>query len=1133
MVEQIQLIMKAQILKIAGVKSEKEFYKKYPSEEAFMKVHGKAFKKAQKTNAMGKAQNFGNLGNLDANHNGILDAVENPGGFNASAVGQPINWSETQGSNTNTNTNTNVSGSGASYGTFAPGNVNSWDIDNNGIPDTVQQVQGNPLMNNNSSSTNQNTKKPFDVSGALNFIGGAINAGQGIKAAEDKTKHLETWADVSEVQKKAEISNFFVPEQEREYYKPDELKNIYAANERYNTVGRGTDVLNVQNGSMIGGNPTWTQNNYGPDYTLYNDLGYEPLHETDDDDNVKAFQIGGSFGNILGGGGSGGSTPFLGGSAFGKGGLFGGGNSGSSWLAGAMGGDSSYANAASMIPGPVGMFATMAARFFDKNPGKQRNALNKINSNRAYGDRLAAAKNITGGLSSIGVGQNGENLEMYEEGGYMNPEYNPQVITMFGDHTAADFADYAHKYRAGGHLKEYTEPSERAMETYAMGGKIQSHWGGNVEDVSYNPYMPGSGITSMIKGASHKNGGVGISYGGSEAQNGYEYAASGANMKAQIEAEGGESMIEMAEGGSVNPQTGEQDTNAVVIGNIPMNEQMAQATGDADLIEIAKQNPNTSMKKIFEQLTAEEVKAQEDLKKSSKLANEAKSQLEEKTAETIRTSAEAKLKMIANKKIKMAKYQDTLHKIKDSISQSRGKNISAEALGRGKIKDDLDPITKDAPIENAKSGAYLRKAQTGTTTVSQDPVLTEAEYNELVKLYNEGAATTSKKSAAIKTFQRKYHQKFPQEALAAIQKTTRENGLSNKAKQMGLTVDDILAGKNVDKILESNEDEFWGPRTQQYMASINSAFNKRPAAPAFQTNTLGTGASTTGQSTTAKPAIDVVPLKKNNMLNALGMISQFFQDKSFPAMDQRQFAKEYVALAQNTPRPVPMQKPYVELDPIYRMNYNDVRANNTAAFRDMLRQNQGNPAADALAFSKFAQQNQSIGGEEFRTNQAIEQSIYGGNRAKMNANLEKGLQLNANQANLQSIADSNTRRTTLEAIGSMSDKAMKYTADKNKYLINRNLFPTFGYDQGYGMHTQGPGYNPTIPQIYGGKSTIQQVPVYKNGVIDHYEMIEGDGSSNNQLAPYQTPPFIATTKNGGKVKKNYKNSSVVRAYKNL
>ena len=47
--------MKAQILKIAGVKSEKEFYKKYPSEEAFMKVHGKAFKKAQMGTLVGGA----------------------------------------------------------------------------------------------------------------------------------------------------------------------------------------------------------------------------------------------------------------------------------------------------------------------------------------------------------------------------------------------------------------------------------------------------------------------------------------------------------------------------------------------------------------------------------------------------------------------------------------------------------------------------------------------------------------------------------------------------------------------------------------------------------------------------------------------------------------------------------------------------------------------------------------------------------------------------------------------------------------------------------------------------------------------------------------------------------------------
>ena len=57
--------MKAQILKIAGVKSEAEFYKKFPSEEAFMKKHGKEFKKAQDGLNMG-----------DANNNGIPDYLE-------------------------------------------------------------------------------------------------------------------------------------------------------------------------------------------------------------------------------------------------------------------------------------------------------------------------------------------------------------------------------------------------------------------------------------------------------------------------------------------------------------------------------------------------------------------------------------------------------------------------------------------------------------------------------------------------------------------------------------------------------------------------------------------------------------------------------------------------------------------------------------------------------------------------------------------------------------------------------------------------------------------------------------------------------------------------------------------------
>jgi len=79
--------MKAQILKIAGVKSEKEFYKKYPSEEAFMKMHGKAFKKAQ----TGLLQGPSNQSNDYYQNNNPYGIASNPGqtSVNNPAVATP------------------------------------------------------------------------------------------------------------------------------------------------------------------------------------------------------------------------------------------------------------------------------------------------------------------------------------------------------------------------------------------------------------------------------------------------------------------------------------------------------------------------------------------------------------------------------------------------------------------------------------------------------------------------------------------------------------------------------------------------------------------------------------------------------------------------------------------------------------------------------------------------------------------------------------------------------------------------------------------------------------------------------------------------------------------------------------
>jgi len=91
--------MKDQILKIAKVKSEKEFYKKYPTEAAFMKAHGKAFKKAAMGAKMVETQldqltDFGNppmaqVGKMIGGDN--LNPKLKPVGFNDLMTGARAN----------------------------------------------------------------------------------------------------------------------------------------------------------------------------------------------------------------------------------------------------------------------------------------------------------------------------------------------------------------------------------------------------------------------------------------------------------------------------------------------------------------------------------------------------------------------------------------------------------------------------------------------------------------------------------------------------------------------------------------------------------------------------------------------------------------------------------------------------------------------------------------------------------------------------------------------------------------------------------------------------------------------------------------------------------------------------------
>ena len=115
--------------------------------------------------------------------------------------------------------------------------------------------------------------------------------------------------------------------------------------------------------------------------------------------------------------------------------------------------------AGNLIGGPVGgaiggFVGGIAGNALDTT-GKNIASLNKSTENNTKAMSINSASQL----------MHGRHTAVTRNGGYMNPEYNPQVIAMFGDHNAQDFADYAHKdvARAGGHLKQYTPPSERAL----------------------------------------------------------------------------------------------------------------------------------------------------------------------------------------------------------------------------------------------------------------------------------------------------------------------------------------------------------------------------------------------------------------------------------------------------------------------------------------------------------------------------------------------------------------------------------------------------------------------------------------------------------------------------------------------
>jgi hypothetical protein len=460
---------------------------------------------------------------------------------------------------------------------------------------------------------------------------------------------------------------------QRKYVRPEDM--LVNPGETGSPYGTGYDFLQMENGGFIGGNPTEIQNMYNPG-DLYSDLGYEPL---DDSNQVKQFayggkaqfgtveagQLGSTFGSFLGGGG--------------------GQQSGAGQIGSAVGGIAGNL----LLPGIGGPIGSALGGALGGVIGGQSQKTMEQKQRRIQGNLGSAA------LQQSLQGQFSGNMEQGGELKYLSHTWQPQTITKFGEYDMKDLLappKDADMLRAGGHLKEYTAPSERAMSTerpdFQMGGELQTHWGGYAEPISQNPYLPDGGETIMFRGQSHDESdgkgrtGIGVTYGNNP-----------------VEVERGEPAVKLKDGG-----TGQD--SMVVFGNMKIPSYGVSELNDPK----AK---GMKFKRYAEDLSKIENKANKVSDKALKLIDETDGDdqfglLSLSTANIMMKGSDMKLKDAAMKKQLAAGIQSAI------LDTAEELGLENDALAKGKIK-------------SAKGGGKFTSAQMGTALPNS---YTDAMFNK-------------------------------------------------------------------------------------------------------------------------------------------------------------------------------------------------------------------------------------------------------------------------------------------------------------------------------------------------------------------------------------------------------------------
>ena len=1224
--------MKAEFLKIAGVKSEADFYKKFPSEDAFMAKHGKAVKKlmVKKANIgalipnkqtptgnkkpkriddaflydsvagmTGKESYDEMMARMKAEAEAAAAAGQQSGGGGGGGMGGmmamlPQVMSMMGG----------AEGAGGAAGAAGGGGAGDMGAMMSGMGGMMQKG-GNVEKFTPHMMYDPKTKKgkkamtykehlalkkkgwghdaPKAMGGFGGGSGGATTGGGGgfMQGASDvfNSSAVQDWGipivgDVMKIsdqlkqQKETEagakqnriVSELALrasktePEKiDREYVRPEDFSNT--GEEFFPVYGVGTNVLAKHGGAYKaqGGG-------------MFNDQGYSPIINVNQQ---KVFGQGGVLGsnsylvpraqggfNMSGasyGGGAGGAI----GNKLGD--MVGFNNDAGSQIGGTIGG--TIGSAFGPIGSAVGSFiGSGVGDLVDRSDRRTR-----IDNERSE----KATKEMAFG--AIG----------------------PQVQAGLASHV-----------REGGNVS--SNPS--MLDTMKMGGELKTLWGGEAETVSYNPYAGGESIE--FKGNSHdyrdpKTGqtGIGVAYG----------QESVANNEAIVEVEN-EPAQQLKDGGGAE--------NLVVYGDLKIPEEFISEIGD----DRAK---GKKFKNYVEELNKDEKKINKKMVTAADLGLESNNtvfgQLERSSADAILKGSDMKLKAIADKKMILADLQSALNDTFDEFEIKGNDFIS---------KDNIVNDPERSMNNMAKSGIEIKPENKGkfTAWAKEKGMSVSAAANKVmantdgyspgvVKMAN-FAKNFAKNGAGVPKAQGGFETNelggddvgmTIEEALAAgfiLNEVTGEYEKSNGETVVPTdsetdALDEVRPGQGRDegtglfgnttvKEYEAAKEanpwfdwENFDPKSDADVRRYQKEFNKR-AEEAGSDKRITVDGDFGEQTTSARftpaapgeePEVEVAKIREEPTVTEtttiqpqrIPFLPNFIDGDVNNELNPDQLLAEKYAMATNQYQPVPAQGYQPNLRVPYDISLQDAKNDVIAQSRAMQRNPgiQNNPAAAALMAAPTYKALNEINAEEFRANQAMKDMVYSGNQQTLNEAKLKNLQIFDTQAQRQAQGVANTRTQNIDILKSISDKYSKNRRENMLERVYNNMYPSYKFNQqgdanttgagsnlyvpGYGM-TGGipglatPGFNGNAGQNvnsainlggqlinYFNNNPIQRQPPEPNYNRMDRAMRKDIDFENmyDYIDPLAEDDGTRVAKKGKTVKKNNKNSNILRAIKNL